>query len=381
MTRFRSICSTLALAAAVTTIAHGYALSGHKWGVFQVPYYINPANADGVSSSAAISAIQNAAAAWSMQSNANVLFYYMGQTSGTSAVSNGKNEVFFRQATSGSIAQTFRWWNASTNQLIDADVVFYDSSWKFFGGMSGCSNGFYIQEIATHELGHALGLDHSSVSTATMYPGSPYCNTSKASLDADDIAGIEKLYPASSGSGSTTTNSAPSVTVSSPATNSSFLSSTRVTFSGTATDQQDGTLTSRIVWRSSLLGQIGIGGSLSALLPVGTNTITASVTDSGGMTTTKQVVVTVTSSTTTTTAKLSLSASGSKVKGLEQAALFWKNATSATVDIFRNNSKIATVSNAGSMTDHINARGSGSYTYKVCNTGTTTCSNTASVVF
>jgi len=381
MKRFGFVCSTLALAAAITTIVDGYALSGHKWSVFQVPYYINTSNADGVSASAVTSAIQNAAAAWSMQSHANVLLYYMGQTSGTSAVSNGKNEVFFRQATSGSIAQTFRWWNATTNQLIDADVVFYDSSWKFFGGNSGCSNGFYIQEIATHELGHALGLDHSSVSTATMYPGSPYCNLSKESLDADDIAGIEKLYPSSGGS-TTTTNSAPSLSISSPATNSTFLSTTKVTFSGTATDQQDGTLTSRIVWRSSLLGQIGIGGSLSALLPVGTNTITASVTDSGGLTTTNQVVVTVTSgSSTTTTTKPTLTAVGSKVKGLEQVALSWKGATSSTVDIFRNSSKIGTVSNTGAMTDRLNRRGSGTFAYKVCNAGTSTCSNIATVVF
>jgi hypothetical protein len=43
--------------------------------------------------------------------------------------------------------------------------------------------------------------------------------------------------------------------------------------------------------------------------------------------------------------------------------------------------KIATVANSGSYTDNINARGGGSYTYRVCEAGTTTCSNTVTVTF
>ncbi|MBI4464308.1 MAG: S8 family serine peptidase [Acidobacteria bacterium] len=76
-----------------------------------------------------------------------------------------------------------------------------------------------------------------------------------------------------------------------------------------------------------------------------------------------------------------LTANGYKVKGLQKADLAWTGATSATVDVFRNNANITTTVNDGAYTDNINQRGGGSYTYKVCEAGTTTCSNDATVTF
>ena len=80
-------------------------------------------------------------------------------------------------------------------QIIDADVVFWDGAFTFFAGTSGCSGGFYIEDIAAHEFGHALGLGHSTLAQATMYPSTSSCNVQNRSLDADDIAGVRALYP------------------------------------------------------------------------------------------------------------------------------------------------------------------------------------------
>jgi serine protease AprX len=77
---------------------------------------------------------------------------------------------------------------------------------------------------------------------------------------------------------------------------------------------------------------------------------------------------------------IQLSAVGYKVRGLQKVDLAWSG-SSAAVDVFRNGSKIATDVSVSPWTDHINARGGGSYTYKVCESGATTCSNEAVVTF
>ena len=119
-----------------------------------------------------------------------------GTTGGNTVQNNGKNEVFFRNETGGGPAATF-WWGDSTGKFVDADIVFYDANFLFFTGTTGCSGGSYIEDIATHEFGHMLGMDHSQVGSATMYPSTSYCSQNWRTLDPDDIAGIEKLYPSS----------------------------------------------------------------------------------------------------------------------------------------------------------------------------------------
>jgi hypothetical protein len=80
---------------------------------------------------------------------------------------------------------------------------------------------------------------------------------------------------------------------------------------------------------------------------------------------------------------ISLTATGYKVKGVQQADLRWSGATTATVRILRNGSLIATPSNSsGAYTDNINRKGAGTYRYQVCEaTPSTACSNEVTVSF
>ena len=77
---------------------------------------------------------------------------------------------------------------------------------------------------------------------------------------------------------------------------------------------------------------------------------------------------------------MTLSAIGYKVKGLQKVDLNWNGPPSTNFHIYRNGSKITSTANDGYYTDNINKRGNtGSYTYKVCEQGTSTCSNDAPV--
>ncbi len=77
---------------------------------------------------------------------------------------------------------------------------------------------------------------------------------------------------------------------------------------------------------------------------------------------------------------LSLTAVGYKVKGISKVDLSWTGATG--VDIYRDGTKVGTNVGGTSYTDNINSKGTGTYTHKVCTTGSTsTCSNTTTTVF
>ena len=108
---------------------------------------------------------------------------------------NNKNEVFFRNGSNGSnVAETY-WWTDGSGRLLDADMVMYEGAFQFFT-VAGCTGGIYVENVTAHEFGHALGLGHSSVPGATMQPSMPtYCDRTQLTLEADDISGIESLYP------------------------------------------------------------------------------------------------------------------------------------------------------------------------------------------
>jgi len=62
-------------------------------------------------------------------------------------------------------------------------------NWKLgFGG-----SGFDLFQVLTHELGHAIGLDHSSVPRSLM---NPYYTEQFRGPQADDIAGARYIYGA-----------------------------------------------------------------------------------------------------------------------------------------------------------------------------------------
>jgi hypothetical protein len=80
-------------------------------------------------------------------------------------------------------------------EIYDADIVTNTRyAWTSAGEPDGCSSEFYIEGVQVHEVGHLLGLGHTNVTGATMYPSVSSCNNNPATTESDDEAGINFLY-------------------------------------------------------------------------------------------------------------------------------------------------------------------------------------------
>jgi hypothetical protein len=266
---------------------HGYQTYA-SWPTSTAVFYVNPANAD-VGASTAIAAVQAGMNSWNNQAGTPFRLQYGGTVGDTAIKVDNRNVVIFRpNYSSGStIASTYTW-RDSSNRLLDADITFYSTDWTFFAGAAGCtgSRAIYIEDVAAHEFGHAIGVTHSSVAEATMYPSTSSCSQTWRTLASDDIAAARALY------GTSTTNTAPTVSISGPAAGASFASGVSITFSGSASDTQDGNITSGLQWTDNGTS-IGQGASFSRVLTAGTHTIVARSTDSGGLQGSRQVSITV----------------------------------------------------------------------------------------
>ena len=81
-----------------------------------------------------------------------------------------------------------------SGEITDADIMFNQNfPWSVLAeGEAGKAD---LQSIATHEIGHLLGLDHPDDRDATMYYAAIEGEIYKRSLAADDIQGICHIYP------------------------------------------------------------------------------------------------------------------------------------------------------------------------------------------
>ena len=158
-----------------------------------------------------------------------------------------------------------------------------------FNPFASChfTNRCNVQEVATHELGHALGLDHSQDSSATMAAFAHFDGRC-ASIRTDDENGIRFIYPASGGGGgplTITTSTLPNGTVSTSYSQSLAASGGTPSYSW-ALASGSGPLPTGLTLGSSGI----ISGTPST---AGTFNFTARVTDSQQATAQKALSITI----------------------------------------------------------------------------------------
>ncbi|MFH1210899.1 MAG: matrixin family metalloprotease [archaeon] len=176
-----------------------YKLMGVKWNTLPVNYAINPTNGDGLPEGFVTEAISTAAETWDYATSAEIFndAYSVNYTA-QYGIQNYQNAIAFGyNLDTNVIAVTSIWYTRVGKRIVEFDMLFNDQyAW---GDATTNTAAMDLQNIATHELGHGVGLGDiysSACSTVTMYGYSNYGETSKRTLETPDITGLQKMYGA-----------------------------------------------------------------------------------------------------------------------------------------------------------------------------------------
>ena len=186
---------------------YGFLAKGAKWKSLE-SWVVNPSNEDGISENSIFSIVQNGIAKWEDAADGAVgggSVNILGNGTQTSATlvadttaMDNLNEVYFDALDEGTIGVTIVWgiFGGPTfgRELREWDQV-YNTFYPW--ATDGDPNKMDFDNIATHELGHSVGMGDlydSACTEETMYGYGTEGEVDKRTLNGGDILGISTLY-------------------------------------------------------------------------------------------------------------------------------------------------------------------------------------------
>lgn len=147
-------------------------------------------------------AIQRSFNVWRNIRGCRLDFEFDGTVDNPSANLNDDiNTIYWtsNQLPPGTFAVTHSAFDTATGQYLDADLVFNDRDFAWdtlpANPTTGTPGRSYIEQIAVHEIGHMLGLDHTFLGQSSMFPFTEAGAINYLNLKTDDKAPLIDAYP------------------------------------------------------------------------------------------------------------------------------------------------------------------------------------------
>jgi hypothetical protein len=179
-----------------TAMATDFKLAKQHWTTSPVEYVVNAANC-GSTSSSCIGAVDFGFDQW--EPTSDVAFTNNSGTSQENPCTGQPNSVSWTaiDGPGNVLAQTLPCYFLGTNQMAGF-VIQFDSDDPWSTCSSSCpSTDFSIRSVASHEVGHAVGLNHVGAPRdvrLTMYPSIAPGDLGISTLGCGDQLGTARLY-------------------------------------------------------------------------------------------------------------------------------------------------------------------------------------------
>jgi hypothetical protein len=154
-----------------------------------------------VGASFARTAIADSFATWH-GADSGKIFFDGGTTKVKAAKFDGTNAILWKRLQPSTIGVTYVWYYTATDEVAEVDTAFNSRyPWRIFNGTGDCSTQFDaydVQDIATHEFGHWVGLDdryNDADKDLTMYGFGAGGELKKRTLGIGDIDGANAVAP------------------------------------------------------------------------------------------------------------------------------------------------------------------------------------------
>ncbi len=171
-----------------------------RWNVSKGPINmtLNSAGSDDLLTGDVEKAVTRALLAWESISRQQIRFQYDGRNS-IAVVNNSDNinsivweENDWDYADTSLAVTTYSYYLGDPPQVVDTDIQFNGRDFHWSVNGQNDEKAFDVQQVLMHELGHLLGLAHSSVVNASLYP---YVGREiRHKLSLDDRSGLRFLY-------------------------------------------------------------------------------------------------------------------------------------------------------------------------------------------
>lgn len=137
---------------------------------------------------------------WSTEAEADMVYLYGGTTLNNSWANDGDNIGQSANQVSGTTLAIAQYWIAAGDNIQDCDIEFYEENdlgvidWSADPAGAGV-NELDFERVATHELGHCIGLGHSADGAAIMFGFATFgTDAADRALDQDDKDGAQAIY-------------------------------------------------------------------------------------------------------------------------------------------------------------------------------------------